>query len=199
MARLWLASLRVRVVVDPGLDAASGRPWVLVFWHGSQFPLYAWPRRRRTAALVSLSRDGEILAGAMRVLGLDVVRGSSSRGGAQGLLALIGALGRGTDVAVAVDGPRGPARTVRRGAAAAALAGGAVLVPIAAACERSWLLSSWDRFELPVPFSRVAVALGPPLDPDRLGDGGIERALASSGRQAEKELPRARETAKVGS
>ncbi|HXX68802.1 MAG TPA: hypothetical protein VEK07_16565, partial [Polyangiaceae bacterium] len=57
LARLWLSTVRVRVVHDPALGAAQDRPWVLAFWHGAQWPLLAWRRRRRTVVMVSWSRD----------------------------------------------------------------------------------------------------------------------------------------------
>src|SRR5262249_15700784 len=59
LARAWLASLRLTLVVDPTLARAADRPWSLAFWHGQQFALLRWRRRRPTVALVSLSRDGE--------------------------------------------------------------------------------------------------------------------------------------------
>ena len=62
IARLWLRSLRLTVVEHPALDRSDPRPWVLAFFHGEQFPLLAWPRRRPTVALVSLSKDGELHA-----------------------------------------------------------------------------------------------------------------------------------------
>src|SRR5215472_6231582 len=89
IARVWLATLRVRVVTHPALDGVRDRPWVLAFWHGTQWPLLAWRRRRPTVVLVSLSRDGAMQARALALQGLRVVRGSSSRGGARGLAALV--------------------------------------------------------------------------------------------------------------
>ncbi|HEX3770615.1 MAG TPA: DUF374 domain-containing protein, partial [Polyangiaceae bacterium] len=117
IVRLWLATLRVRVVVDPALEAVADRPWVLSFWHGTQWPLLAWHRRRRTVVLVSLSRDGAMQARALAVQGFRVVRGSSSRGGARGLAALVRAMKQeGADAAFAVDGPRGPRGVAKGGA-----------------------------------------------------------------------------------
>lgn len=189
IARVWLMSLRTRVVASPALDASSPSGWVLVFWHGSQFPLYAWRRRRPTVALVSLSSDGDILDGAMGVLGLDVARGSSSRGGARGLRMLVGALRGGRDVAIAVDGPRGPAKRARPGASAAARSGRALIVPMAAACVSSWRLRSWDGFELPVPFSRVVITLGDPLvASDRPDPGRVAAAIDVAEHRARQAL-----------
>lgn len=165
VARLWLATLRVTVLADPALDSRDRRPWVLSFFHGEQFALLAWKRRRPTVALVSLSLDGELQSRALRVVGLRVVRGSTSRGGARGLAAIVRRLRGGTeDAAFAVDGPKGPRFQVAPGAIAAARACGGVLVPMGSAAERGFVFErSWDRYRLPAPFTRVVVAIGPPL------------------------------------
>lgn len=171
LVRAWLATLRLTLVVDPALLAARPRPFALAFWHGQQFALLRWARSERIVALVSRSRDGELVASALAALGLATARGSSSRGGAAGLKAIVRGLRGGLDAAFAVDGPRGPARVVRSesggaGVALAARLAGGVVVPMAAACARCHVFArAWDRFELPLPFTRVAVALGPPIDP----------------------------------
>jgi lysophospholipid acyltransferase (LPLAT)-like uncharacterized protein len=190
VARAWLSTLRVRVAVDPALEAVRDRPWVMAFWHGTQWPLLAWrtwrrsPRRGRrgTVVLVSLSRDGALQAGALAVQGLTVVRGSSSRGGARGLAALVRAMRRdGADAAFAVDGPRGPRGVVKGGVVVAARAAGAVLVPVAGAVRRGLILGrAWDRFAIAWPFTRVDVVFGRPVDPMAAADprAEIERSLA---------------------
>jgi lysophospholipid acyltransferase (LPLAT)-like uncharacterized protein len=177
--------LRVRLEVhEAALALASDdAPWVLAFFHGTQFPLLAWRRRRRTAVLVSLSRDGALQARALRILGFEVVRGSSSRGGARGLAALVRlARTRNHDVAFAVDGPRGPLGSVKPGAAFVAARAGAKLVPMGSAVRWGKVFHrAWDRFALPAPFSTVAVVLGPPTPPEALGaaiDAANGRAAA---------------------
>ena len=167
VARVWLATLRVRVRVDPALQGASDRPWVLAFFHGAQWPLLAWPRRRRTVVLVSLSRDGAMQARALEVQGFRVVRGSSSRAGVRGLAALVRAMRRdGADAAFAVDGPRGPRGVVKGGAVVAARACGGVVVPIASAVRSGVVLRrSWDKLAIAWPFTRVDVVLGSPIEP----------------------------------
>ena len=167
VARLWLATLRVRVVEHPALADVRGRPWVLAFWHGTQWPLLAWHRRRRTVVLVSLSRDGAMQARALTILGFSVVRGSSSRGGARGLAALVRAMKRwAADAAFAVDGPRGPCGVAKAGAVVAARAAGGLIVPMAGAIRQGVVLRrTWDRFALAWPFTRVEVVLGQPIDP----------------------------------
>jgi lysophospholipid acyltransferase (LPLAT)-like uncharacterized protein len=183
LARAWLATLRVRVIEDPALGAVVDRPWVFAFFHGTQWPLLAFRRRRRTVVLVSLSRDGMMQARALALQGFSVVRGSSSRGGVRGLAALVRRMRRErADAAFAVDGPRGPYGVVKGGALAAARAVGGVLVPLGGAFEHGIVLRrAWDRFGLAWPFSRVTVRLGAPIEPGgedarRALEGAIVRA-----------------------
>jgi lysophospholipid acyltransferase (LPLAT)-like uncharacterized protein len=187
VARAWLATLRVRVVVHPALAEHADRPWVLSFFHGTQWPLLAWRRRRATVVLVSLSRDGAMQARALALQGLDVVRGSSSRGGVRGLAALVRAMKReGLDAAFAVDGPRGPYGVVKEGAVVAARATGALLVPMGSAAPSALVLKrAWDRFALAWPFSRVTVTLGAPIEPtDDDARARLELAIADANEQA---------------
>jgi lysophospholipid acyltransferase (LPLAT)-like uncharacterized protein len=167
VARLWLATLRVRVVLDPALETAGERPWVLAFFHGTQWPLLAWKRRAPTVVMVSLSNDGSMQARALALQGFRVVRGSSSRGGVRGLAALVRRMkAERADAAFAVDGPRGPYGVAKGGAVAAARAAGAYLVPMGSAVEHGLVLRrAWDRFALAWPFTRVTVTLGAPIDP----------------------------------
>jgi lysophospholipid acyltransferase (LPLAT)-like uncharacterized protein len=180
VAYLWLSTQRVRVTADPGLAGVGDRPWVLAFWHGTQWPLLAWKRRKPTVVLVSWSLDGALQSSALRVQGLRVVRGSSSRGAVRGLAALVRAMRRERiDAAFAVDGPRGPMGVVKPGAIVAARATGAVVIPMAGSVRAGVVLrGSWDRFAVAWPFTRVDVALGPPIDPRaRDARGELERAL----------------------
>jgi lysophospholipid acyltransferase (LPLAT)-like uncharacterized protein len=169
VVRAWLATLRVEVAVDAALAGAERRPWVLAFFHGTQFPLLAWRRRGPTAVMVSWSRDGAMQARALGALGFAVVRGSTSRGGARGLAGILRHLRVSGDAAFAVDGPRGPYGAVHPGAAFAARATGAALVPMGSAVARGLVLSrAWDRFTIAWPFSRVVVVLGAPAQADDL-------------------------------
>ncbi len=187
VARLWLTTLRVRVVADPALDAYGAQPWVLSFFHGTQFPLLAYKRRRTTVVMVSLSADGALQTRALGVNGFDVVRGSSSRGGARALACLVRRMrALGGDAAFAVDGPRGPYGVVKGGAIAAARATGGILVPMGAWVSRAHVFSrAWDRFVLPMPFSRVHLHLGAPVDPnDADAAGALERAIVRANAEA---------------
>jgi lysophospholipid acyltransferase (LPLAT)-like uncharacterized protein len=180
--KIYLHTLRLSLHVDAALDPGDPRPWVLCFWHGDQLPLLCWKRRRPTVALVSRSADGQMQALALRIQGLRVERGSSSRGGSGGLRAIVRRLRAGHDAAFAVDGPKGPRFSVAPGACSAAALGAGLLVPMGSAAPRGLTLErAWDRFRIPLPFSRVAVWLGPPIEPGAASeDLGLAIARASA-------------------
>jgi lysophospholipid acyltransferase (LPLAT)-like uncharacterized protein len=166
LVALWVRTLRVVVEVEPG--AADVRRTVYAFFHGQQMLLLGALRGRAVAVMVSHSKDGELQTGVLSRLGLGVVRGSSSRGGARALGRLVRVLRGGEDVAFAVDGPRGPARVAKPGAAFAAEASGAELRPVAAAASHVVVLGgTWDGFEVPLPFARVVVVVGAPVSVGR--------------------------------
>jgi lysophospholipid acyltransferase (LPLAT)-like uncharacterized protein len=191
LARLWIATLRVRVTLDPRLSPSDDpMPWVMGFWHGLQFSLFAYKRRRPTVVLVSLSRDGSLQARALGLQGLSVVRGSSSRGGARGLVAVVRSLRKGTDAAFAVDGPKGPRGVVKGGVVAAARTAGARLVPVGAAMAKGLVLErAWDRYAIPLPFSRVEIVFGAPIGPNLPNARTeLENAIARANLEAERRL-----------
>jgi lysophospholipid acyltransferase (LPLAT)-like uncharacterized protein len=95
--------------------------------------------------------------------GLDVVRGSSSRGAEAAARALAATLGRGEDVAMVPDGPRGPREVFEPGAIALAALTGARIVPVAVAAHPAGRLPSWDEFLIPLPFARCAAVFGEPV------------------------------------
>lgn len=173
LLRLLTATYRIRVVEGgEHLDrlAENGGPAVLVGWHeailagGSHLLRELLRGRLRFTLLVSSSRDGEAMARIAARFDIPVVRGSTSRGALQGLRRLYRSLKRDRAiVALAPDGPRGPARVCQPGALLLAQLGEAPLVPLACAADRFWRLRSWDRMLVPKPFARIAVAVGAPL------------------------------------
>jgi lysophospholipid acyltransferase (LPLAT)-like uncharacterized protein len=162
---VWMWIRTLRVVVESSIELQNpSKPRVFAFFHGQQMSILAVRRRARTAVMVSLSKDGELQSRVMRRLGFRVIRGSSSRGGARALAGIVGALRDGADAAFAVDGPRGPFGVVKPGAALAAVVVGAELFAVASAVSSSIVVTgAWDRFEIPRPFSRVAIVVGPPV------------------------------------
>jgi len=148
----------------------EGRPFILAFWHRHLVLMrYAYFGRWITV-MVSQSRDGEISARSLARLGVDVARGSTTRGGAMGLRDLLRHAAEGSDLAFTPDGPRGPARKVQPGVVVAAGMTGFPVIPVAVGASRARTLRSWDRMLVPLPFARVDIVYGEALSFDRRAD-----------------------------
>ncbi len=148
------------------LDAIerSGRPPVLAFWHGRILPSTWYFRRRGIVVITSENFDGEWIARIIERFGYGTARGSTSRGGQKALLQLRRDMGAGRAAGFTVDGPRGPARHAQAGAVWLAGATGTPLVPFHAEAARHWTAKSWDRTQIPKPFTTVALAIGAPIE-----------------------------------
>jgi hypothetical protein len=118
---------------------------------------------RHGAALISASRDGDLLTQAIHRFGFDVVRGSSSRMGASALLQLSQILSKSGDVVITPDGPLGPAYELGPGLVFLAQKTGALILPMNIEYSSCWRLKTWDRFIIPRPFSRIRVVFGEPV------------------------------------
>lgn len=159
--RALSATWRLRYEGRALLEAALREgPLVLAFWHGEQLALLAAHRGLGLSPLVSWSADGELLARALPGLGYGVIRGSSSRGGAEAMGEALALLARGGSPALAVDGPRGPRHQPKPGAARLAAASGRPLLFVVAEVSAALRLRSWDRFEIPLPFATVRIRYG---------------------------------------
>ena len=154
----------------------SGRAPIIAFWHGRILPATWFFRRRGVVALTSANFDGQWIARIIEHFGNHTVAGSSSRGGMRALLELKREVERGHPAAFALDGPRGPARVAQPGAVWLAAATGSPLLPFHAEASRSWTISSWDRTQVPKPFSTVAGVLGEPLVVGGTSDSAVEEA-----------------------
>lgn len=144
--------------------ARAGGGFIYAFWHQRQVLLTYTHRGSGAQVLVSRSRDREVIAEAMRLSGIGAVRGSSSRGAAPAARELLELLSRGRVVGITPDGPRGPARRVKPGVLFLAQKSGRPILPIASASSRRLEFSrSWDRFQVPLPFSRLCVTHSPPI------------------------------------
>jgi lysophospholipid acyltransferase (LPLAT)-like uncharacterized protein len=163
------ATLRCRVSDPHGLLTQKDfPPAVFCTWHNrlalSMKIYFAFVRpqksSQRLAGLVSASKDGALLAAIFERFGVQPVRGSSSRRGGQALRELTTWADQGYDLAITPDGPRGPRYVVADGAIALAQITGRALVPISHRVHWKISLKSWDRFQIPLPFSRCDIAIG---------------------------------------
>lgn len=186
-------TLRWQVEGSEHLDAVqrSGRQPVLVFWHGRILGATYYFRNRGIVVITSENFDGEWIGRIIERFGYRTVRGSTSRGGRRALLQLVREMRQGHPTGFTLDGPRGPAERAQPGAVWLARATGNPLVPFHLEAGRYWNARSWDRTQVPKPFSRVALAIGMPIpvSPDANVETTrqqVERALAAlSGRTRE--------------
>jgi len=195
---------RIRTVHGAGtVDrlVVGGQPAVIAFWHEAQF-LVAYHLRKalvrrgvRLSAMSSHSRDGELGAKVGRLLGIEVVRGSSSRGGTRGLRDLYRTVARkNCSPLLAPDGPRGPAYEFKTGGVVLAQVADVPIVPFSFAADRCWRIGSWDRMIIPKPFSRIAIVVGEPFAvPRGLGQDELERYRLQIEQRMRDQLQQARE------
>jgi len=164
---LWRATLRIRLVGGENREAiiARKRPVLHAIWHQRmvlgilKFPYH------RVVTMASQSKDGDVIASFLFFWGFTAVRGSSSRGGGEALVEMTGVL-RGTTrwAALTPDGPRGPARKSKPGLFRLAEELDAPVLPVGTSCRSPKFLNSWDRYLLPLPFSRAVVVFGTPVE-----------------------------------
>ncbi len=182
--RLWCSSLRYEQIGRNLAEDlyAQGQPFILALWHNELLVPTFCRGKWRAGAIISQSRDGEILTQIMKRLDFRSIRGSSSRGGVRALLSAKKAMLQHREVVcITVDGPRGPRHKVKDGAIFLAQMTGVPIIPMRAYIPKAKVFhKAWDRFRLPLPFSRVCVLFGQPytLAPDALDEEGLARERA---------------------
>ena len=162
---------------------SAGHHPILALWHGRILAATPYFQRRGIVAMASENFDGEWIARLLGKFGYGAARGSSSRGGPAALRQLVRDA-RAHGVAFTLDGPRGPAEVAQPGAVWLAKATGQPLLPFHSEAASSWTLKSWDRTQIPKPFSTVAMAIAAPIyvprdADDRLMEEARARLVAS--------------------
>jgi lysophospholipid acyltransferase (LPLAT)-like uncharacterized protein len=177
---------------------ASGRQPILALWHGRILPGLHFFRNRGVVVITSQNFDGEWIARILHKFGFGTARGSTSRGGARALVQLRRELTAGRPAAFTVDGPRGPARVVQPGVAFLAGATGHPILPYHIESDHHWTLRSWDRTQIPKPFSTVALAVGEPIFVEGTDEATLDRKVAEVGEALQGLERRALETLRRG-
>lgn len=163
--RLLIKTLRINIVNGENVSQAAKnkKNFVCAFWHG--FMMIGWfiHRQNNAAALVSMSKDGDVLSTILEKWKYNVLRGSSSTGGNDALTGMIMLLREGYTLAITPDGPRGPIFKMKAGAIISAKKSNVPLYLVGIGIKKKIRLKSWDRFEIPLPFSRVLVIYSDPI------------------------------------
>ncbi len=138
--------------------------YIYGFWHQNIFATICAHKGQAYAALISGSKDGEIVSGVARYFGFTPVRGSSSKGGVRAMDHMVNLIHDGLPGAVTLDGPRGPAHKTKRGIVEMAKKTRTPILPLMVLPQRYWFFKkSWDEFRIPKPFSKIYVAFGNPI------------------------------------
>jgi lysophospholipid acyltransferase (LPLAT)-like uncharacterized protein len=182
LVRLWGMTLRFEATPqDIRNYTKCDEPVAFVLWHNRLFLAAEIHRRYRAPrplyALISASKDGALLTTFFAMVGgLRAVRGSSSKLGREAAAALVEVQRAGHDIGITPDGPRGPCYELKPGAVIVPRRTGAPVLIIGGEFESAWRLKSWDRFYLPVPFSRVRMHCEL-IENDRLSDRDAAAAM----------------------
>lgn len=141
----------------------AGKLPIYTMWHDRIFlGTYFW-RDRGIVVITSKSFDGEYIARFLLRFGYGAIRGSSSRGGATALVGMIKSMRDGHPMAFTVDGPRGPRYVAKAGPVLLAKKTGNPIMPLIAAPKKFWNLKSWDKMQIPKPFSPALILIGEPI------------------------------------
>src|SRR5499427_6835927 len=137
---------------------------IYTFWHDRVFlSTYFW-QRRAIVVMTSRSFDGEYIARFIQRFGYGAARGSSSRGATGAVVEMVRLMRAGCPAAFTIDGPRGPRYVAKMGAVLLAKKSGQPVLPFTVTAQAFWQNKSWDRYQVPKPFTRACVFIAPPID-----------------------------------
>lgn len=177
--RIWMKTVRCEQINREHMEIplAEGKLVVICLWHDEFFPALAMAGKVKAGALISRSRDGELLARVIQKFGFFTLRGSSSRGGLLGLHGAVTIMRKQRMMlCVTVDGPRGPRHQVKDGVFFMAKHVPALLCPVRMLFSKRIMLNSWDKFQIPLPFSKMKLIFGDSYALDSLDLTGDELA-----------------------
>ena len=167
--RMLAATLRIRLQDPHGLlKSLPDGPVIFSFWHNRLLLMPSFYQfffsKRRAAALISRSKDGEIISNICARFRIKTVRGSSSKKGMLAFRELIRLLEQDkTDVVITPDGPRGPRYQLQLGVLQLSQNTGMPIIPATYHLSSKWTLRSWDQFQIPKPFSLCHLVVGEPF------------------------------------
>ena len=161
---LLFNTLRIKIKNGDNISKmnSEGKNYIVAFWHGSM-GIGWYMHRNNIAALVSQSKDGDILANILKKWNYHVVRGSSSSGGKEALSIMVDLLNHNYSLAITPDGPKGPAAEMKAGAVIAAKRSNTPLFLVGIGIKKKFVMKSWDKFEVPKPFTKISVIYSDPI------------------------------------
>lgn len=165
LIRLIGRTVRFQIEGQENWEAASrgGLFPIYTFWHNCVFLAVYFFRRRRIVVMTSQSLDGEYIARFIQRFGYGAARGSSTRGSTGALIEMIRLMRAGCPAGFTIDGPKGPRYVAKMGAALLAKKTGNPMLPFTVTPISFWQVSSWDRLQVPKPFTRARVDIASPI------------------------------------
>ncbi|MDR3723749.1 MAG: DUF374 domain-containing protein [Terracidiphilus sp.] len=158
IGRTWRFEVIAEAGVEPIVYGQRSPNRIFCFWHQGTLPCTVYFQHSLAVILISRSFDGELITRILKRFRFDAVRGSSSRGGGEGLLGLKRILAEGKTAIFTADGPRGPIYQTKMGPIRLAQLSGAQIGAFHLEPEHAWTMKSWDRFLVPKPFTRIVVS-----------------------------------------
>ncbi|MBM4053543.1 MAG: DUF374 domain-containing protein [Planctomycetes bacterium] len=175
LIRALLLTLRIDHEPKGSLKKVKRSQNIFSLWHCTLLCLAYIGRNANIQVLISRHSDGEYIASVIKRVGFGVVRGSTTRGGARALKALVDKAKAGYSLAITPDGPRGPRFVAQSGCIYLAKKTGVPLLPVTVGLSNYWKLPSWDEFRIPKPFSRALILYGEPIFiPSQLSEEEME-------------------------
>lgn len=159
------ATLRFQTTGWENVEAIekAGKLPIYSFWHDRIISGTYFFRNRGIIVLSSSSFDSEYTARCIQRLGFGIIKGSSTRGGIQALVGMIRMMKQGFAMAFTIDGPKGPRYEAKAGPVVLAKKTGNPLMPFVIECEKFWTIKSWDRLQIPKPFTKANLIIGSPI------------------------------------
>ncbi|WP_135081675.1 lysophospholipid acyltransferase family protein [Terasakiella sp. SH-1] len=179
----WIGAQYIRLVYLTGRwDVVNGdvprkfwdedKPFILAFWHGRILLMpYCWDRKKNIHMLISAHRDGQLIARTVGHFGIHTIEGSTSKGGATALRAMLKSLKNGECIGITPDGPRGPRMRASAGVVNVAKMSGVPVIPCAFGAAKRKHVRSWDRFCVAWPFSKGVFVWGDPIHVPKTAKG----------------------------
>jgi lysophospholipid acyltransferase (LPLAT)-like uncharacterized protein len=161
------STLRVKIIDKAGVfinkKKIKHKKVVCVIWHNQLLVLAGYFRWTGLGVMISQSKDGELIARIAKLLKFKVFRGSSTRGGAGGLLSMLKNKNADNGFVFTVDGPRGPVYKVKDGCIFFSKKSSLPIIPVWCKISNSYEINSWDKLKIPFPFSKVTVIIEEPI------------------------------------
>ncbi|MFN2502157.1 MAG: lysophospholipid acyltransferase family protein [Pyrinomonadaceae bacterium] len=142
---------------------AAGKLPIGSFWHNRILLGTYFFRNKGIVVMTSQSFDGEYIARFIQRFGYGSIRGSSTRGGSRALVEMIKLMRAGHAMGITVDGPKGPRYEVKPGPIMLARKTGNPLLPFLVEPRRFRTVKSWDKMQVPLPFTPALVVIGKPI------------------------------------